>query len=139
MRVTLNGITARLLLALLSPFTAVSRLFRPDDGPAYESTVEGSPLDYRGNHPLLVAVWASWAPVWRAGTEGVVADLKAELAGRCEFAYVRDTDQETCRKLNATVLPVLIVFHNGNEVARFVNVLQAEEVRSTLDSLISDR
>ena len=141
MKITLNRFTAGLLLILLSPIVLSIKIFNAVTGrgkkPAYIGTIEGDPLAYSGDRPLLIVVWASWASVWQAATEGVVQQLKDEFSGKCEFAYVECTDRAAMDAYRANVVPVLILRHRGQELARFVNTLAVEEVRKAIAGCVA--
>lgn len=136
MRVKLNRFTAGLLLILLSPIVLPIKLLKAVTGrgqkPTYLGTIEGDPLRYDGDRPLLIAVWAAWASIWQAATERVVQQLKDEFSGKCEFAYVECANRAVKEAYRAEVVPVLILRHHGQELARFVNTLDAEEVRKAI-------
>ncbi len=136
MRITLTRFTSGLLRVLLTPIVLPIKLLSAVTGrgkkPAYASTIAGDPLAYSGDRPVLIAVWASWAGVWRAATEQVVEQLRGEFAGSCEFAYV-ECDSSTIKDAyRADVVPVLILRHRGHELARFVNTLEAARVRQAI-------
>jgi hypothetical protein len=141
MRIVLNRFAARLLLILLLPIALPIKLFNWLTGrnrkPSYTSTIDGDPLTYDGERPLLIAVWATWAAVWRAATEKVVEQLKSEFSGRCEFAYVECTNRSLTEAYDANVVPVLILRHRGKEVARFVNTLDAEQARQAIERCLA--
>ena len=134
MRLTINRLTAGLLLLLLAPVVLPLKLYRWVTGagrkPSYHSTVEGDPLAYTGEQPLVVSLWASWATVWKVATEQIVRELQAEFAGRCEFAYVEVTGRAIEEKYGVQVTPAVLVFHGGREIGRFINLLEADELRS---------
>lgn len=136
LRITLNRFTTGLLLVLLAPVVLTIKLINAVTGrgkkPVYASTIGGDPLTYSGDRPLLIAVWAPWASVWRAATGQVVEQLRGEFAGRCEFAYVECTTKEVKDAYHAEVVPVLILRHRGQELSRFVNTLEADKVRQAI-------
>jgi hypothetical protein len=136
MRITLNRFTAAILLILLSPIVLMIKLINATMGrgkkASYVSTIEGDPLAYDGDRPVLIAIWATWASVWKAATEKVVDQLKGEFSGECEFAYVECLGRSVQDAYRADVVPVLILRHRGKELGRFVNTLQAEEVRQAI-------
>lgn len=136
MRVPLNRLTLRVLLVVLTPIVVAIKLVNAITGrgkrPTYVGTIEGDPLAYDGDRPIVIAMWAKWAAVWRASTEKVVERLKEEFTGQCEFAYVECTGRAVTDRYGASVVPVLIVRHRGHEVARFVNALDAEPVREAI-------
>jgi thioredoxin-like negative regulator of GroEL len=136
LRITLNRFTSGLLLVLLTPIVLPIKLLnavtRRGKTPAYASTIAGDPLTYSGDRPVLIAIWASWAGVWRGATEQVVEQLRGEFAGRCEFGYVECNSSIVKDTYRADVVPVLILRHRGQELARFVNALEAEKVRQAI-------
>lgn len=135
MAIRINRVTASVLLVLLYPLVLAVRLARLLTGhrkPVYVGTIEGDPLEYAGDKPVLIAVWAEWASVWTAATAGLVAQLQAEFAGGCEFAYVEASSKAVTERYDANIVPVLILRHRGAEVGRFVNTLGLEEVRPAI-------
>jgi hypothetical protein len=141
MRITLNRVTAGLLRIVLIPIILPIKLLNALTGrgkkPAYVSTIPGDPLAYDGDRPLLIAVWAGWASVWRIATEKVVEQLKEEFSGKCEFAYVECADRSVTNAYRADVVPVLILRHRGQELARFANTLEADPVRQAIAGCIA--
>lgn len=142
MRLTLNPWTALLLRFLLFPLVLVIRLIKVLTGkhkPVYTSTIAENPLEYRGDKPLLIAVWDESASIWTAATAGVVEQLRAEFAGACEFAYVEASSRTVTEAFGAKIVPVLILRHRGTEVKRFVNTMEVEEVRPALQAIANQR
>src|ERR1700733_3487679 len=115
MQIKLNRFTAGLLRILLTPVVLLIKLMNAVTGrgqkTSYTSTIDGDPLAYDGDRPVLIAVWASWASVWRAATATVVEQLKDEFSGKCEFAYVECVDRSVNDLYRADVVPVLILRH----------------------------
>ena len=138
MQITINPLTKWILLILLFPVVLVVRLVRIFSGqrkPEYTSTIAGDPWLHKGDHPILIAVWAEWASIWLGTTDAVVAQLQTEFAGHCEFAYVEAT-REVMQKHDIEVVPVLILCaSNGEEIARFSNVLEPDQVRAAIEQL----
>ncbi|WP_165228176.1 hypothetical protein [Aquisphaera insulae] len=136
MLIKLNRFTAGVLLVALAPIALTIRLFNAVTGrgkkPSYVSTIDGDPLEYDGERPILIAVWAPWASVWRAATEHVVEQLRDEFGGRCEFAYVECAGRSIKDAYRADVVPVLILRKQGAELARFANTLEPEAVRKAI-------
>ena len=132
----LNRFTAGLLLLLLAPVALPLKLYRwltrTSEKPEYGSTVEGDPLAYSGDKPLVVSLWATWASVWKVATEAIIRDLQTEFAGRCEFAFVEVTGTGVQERYGVQVVPAVLVFQGGIERARFVNLTEAGELRSFL-------
>jgi len=139
MRIRLNRFTALLLLLLLAPIVIplklLKRLTGSDKKPEYSSTIECDPLTYTGDRPLVVALWATWATVWKVSTAQIIHEVKNEFAGRCEFIYVEGIDRSIGAKYGVKVLPAVLVFHGGKEVARFINLLNADELRQAIHDI----
>lgn len=141
MAIRLNRFVALLLLILLSPIVLPIWLYRWLTGtgkkPVYENTLEGDPTSYTGERPVVVALWATWASVWSAATEQIVVNLQQKFAGRCEFAYVEATSRGLLEKYGTDVVPTVIVFQNCQEVGRFVNLLDGEELERCLEERLA--
>lgn len=136
----INRPIAYVLLVLLYPFVLISRLIgwlRGDKNPEYGSTIEGDPLAYSGSRPLVVAVWGRYASVWTVSTAQVVEDLKSEFEGKCEFAYVESSSRAVDSRFQVEIVPTVVVFSCGKEVARFVNLSEIDEIRPTLQTLLA--
>ncbi len=98
---------------LIYPLVIVTHLIRFIAGyhkPVYESTIEGDPLKYSGDLPLLIAVWSEDASVWTVATADVVQQLKQEFVGRCEFVYVEASSKSVTEMYDAEIVPVLILY-----------------------------
>lgn len=136
MQIRLNRFTALLLLVLLLPIVLPIKLYRWVTGtgkkPVYSSTLEGDPLAYSGERPVVVALWATWASVWWAATEQIVRDLQSEFAGKSEFVYVQATRRGVLEKYRVEIVPAVLVFQRGQELGRFINLLDAESLRQLL-------
>ncbi|HEV2294322.1 MAG TPA: hypothetical protein VGR35_10725 [Tepidisphaeraceae bacterium] len=140
MRITLNRFTGRLLLLALLPIVLPIRLWKWLTGrgrpPTYTNTIEVDPLAYDGPRPLVVSIWASYATVWKVATEKVIEQLRDEFAGKCEFMYIDGSRAASVDpRFNVDVLPAVLVFHEGREAGRFVNLLDPEEPRKLLGGL----
>ena len=103
----------------------------------YPSTIEGDPLAYTGDHPLVIAVWSDWASLWKAATEPVVSSLQVEFGGRCEFVYVECRDAKIREQYKVDIVPVVLVYHRGVELARFPNVMVGDEVRKAIEAALA--
>jgi hypothetical protein len=135
-----NRVTALILYVLLLPLVLVIRLWQFLIGhrkPEYASTIEGDPLAYAGERPILIAIWDESASVWTAATAEVVEQLKTEFAGQCEFAYVEESP-ESVAKYGWAVVPTLVLRHRGKEVGRFSNTIEADEVRPAIDATLAE-
>lgn len=138
MQIRINRVMAIVLMGLLYPLVLVIRLVRLLAGrrrPKYVGTVEVDPLEYAGDKPILIAVWAVGASVWEAATAEVVEQAKKEFVGRCEFAYVEASSSAVTEAYGANIVPVLILRHRGTEVGRFVNTMRLEELRPAISAI----
>jgi hypothetical protein len=134
MRIRLNRIRAFILIVLTYPLVLMLRLWSLASGhrkPVYAGTIDGDPLGYAGDRPILIALWSESASVWTAATAEVVEQLKAEFAGRCEFAYVEESP-ESVAAYGWAVIPTLVLRYRGREVGRFTNTIEVEDVRPAL-------
>jgi hypothetical protein len=136
MRIRLNRFTVLLLLLLLLPIVIPIKLYRWVLGtakrPVYPSSLDGDPLGYPGERPVVVALWATWASIWSVATERIVRQLQADFAGKCEFIYLEATGRAVQQKYKVEVIPAVLVFHHGQEVGRFINLLEADELRQCI-------
>ena len=143
MIIRLNRITGALLLVLLAPIVLPIKLYRWVTGtgkkPAYANTLEGDPLVYAGPLPVVISLWASWATVWSVATEQIIRGLQVEFAGKCEFVYIEAVDRSVNDKYNVDVMPAVLVFHRGQEVGRFINLLEADALRKCVAERTSSR
>jgi thioredoxin-like negative regulator of GroEL len=140
MQIRLTRFRTIVLMILLLPFIAILRLvriLRRREKPIYESSIDSAPLDYVGDKPILIAVWADWAHIWDIATSGIVEQLRQEFAGRCEFAYVEATSRAVRDAYGAQVVPTLILRHHGADIERFVNVLRQDDVRSAIAAAVA--
>lgn len=79
MTVSISRFMAIVLMVLLFPIVRVIRLVQLLLGyrkPVYAGTIEADPLEYSGDNPVVIAVWAGWASVWTAATADVMEQLK---------------------------------------------------------------
>lgn len=140
MRITLNRFAARLLLLLLLPIVIPVRLWKRLTGrgcpPSYTNTIDVDPLAYDGPRPLVVAIWASYATVWKVATANVIQQLRDEFAGKCEFVYIdRSRAASVDPRFQVDVLSAVLVYHGGREMGRFINLLAPQEPRQLLRGL----
>jgi Thioredoxin len=143
MRIPLNRLTLRLLYWALFPIVLALRLTgwvlggRERQAPlVYHDTLEGDPLAYRGPRPVVVSIWADWAPVWKAAAAEIVAQMREEFAGRCEFVYVQAT-QAAGEKFKVDVVPTVLVYCDGAETGRFTNLLQDDALRACIRAAVA--
>ena len=142
MRIRVNRVTAGILLILSAPVVLPIKLYRWMTGtgkkPVYRNTIDGEPLNYAGDRPIVVSIWATWASVWSVATAGVIQQMQTEFAGKCEFVYVEATGRDVENKYEVKVIPAVLVFHRGQEVGRFINLMEPEELRSCLSQWTAD-
>lgn len=139
MRIEVSRFPALVLMILLYPIVLLVRLCRFVAGyrkPVYKNTIEGDPLDYAGEKPMLIVIWAEWASVWTAATANVVEQLRNEFSDRCEFAYIEASSKSATSTLDAKTVPVLILRHRGVEIDRFVNTMDVDEVRPAIAAIV---
>lgn len=130
------------LIILLLPFVLAIRLVhavRRREKPVYTSSIDGPPLDYAGDNPILIAVWADWAHIWEVATSGIVEQLRKEFAGRCEFAYVEATGRAIRSAYGVQVVPTLILRRHGADIERFMNVLRPDDVRAAIAAAVAEQ
>lgn len=140
MRIRLSRVGAIVLIILLLPFVATLRLvrfLRRREKPVFTNSIDGDPLAYIGDKPLLIALWADWAHIWDVATRGIVQQLEREFAGQCEFAYVDASRRSVRQAYGAHVVPTLILRQQGAEIKRFMNVLDADDVRSAIAAVVA--
>lgn len=138
MMIKLNKPLAFVLLVLLTPIVLPIKLWkfiRGERKPFYENTIAVEPLKYSGDKPLVVAVWVTWASVWRDSTEKIIAGLKETYAGKCEFYYIEGSNRKTLAEYNVDVLPAVLVFQGGKEVGRFINMYNDDEIKTLINRL----
>jgi thiol-disulfide isomerase/thioredoxin len=135
MRIPLNRFTRILLLTLLVPIVVVKRAFRFLTGkkkPQYQNTIVADPLAYTGSRPIVISIWATWATVWNVTAEKIVVELQKEFSDRCEFAFVEASSREVVRLYGVKVVPTIILRQNGQDVERFVNMVDGAKLRTVL-------
>jgi hypothetical protein len=142
MQLKLNRFTAILLLVLLAPIVIPIRLFqwitRTAYNPQYDNSIDGDPMKYIGDKPIIIAVWAKWASLWKTITDELVSQLRSEFGDRCEFAYIEITKHAQMDELGLDVAPTVILRHNGQDIGRFPNMIDRDEIDAALTKLLAD-
>lgn len=88
-------------------------------------TFDGPIEQYNGGKTLLVAVHADWASVWRATAEA----LSKVDRERYDIKLIdADHNRQMVRDMGVTMVPMVIVFRDGKEVARLPNMMSLDQL-----------
>ncbi|MDR3633548.1 MAG: thioredoxin family protein [Isosphaeraceae bacterium] len=88
-------------------------------------TYDGPISQYQGGKTLLVAVYAPWASVWRATSEA----LAGVDHSRYDLAMIdADRDRQAVRDLGVEIIPTVLVFREGKEIARLPNMMSLDQL-----------
>jgi hypothetical protein len=93
----------------------------PEVNPSYD----GDPASHDGDKTLLVAIYADWASVWKA-----TADVLAKVdRTKYDIKLIEaDGNREAVRKLGVDIVPTVIVYRDGKEIARLPNMMSADQL-----------
>ena len=84
--------------------------------------------------PVLVDYWAEWCGPCKA-IGPTLEEVAKDYAGKLKVAKVNvDENQEIPRKYGIRGIPTLILFKNGEEVAKKVGAMSKSQLTAFLDS-----
>jgi thioredoxin 2 len=88
----------------------------------------------KGDLPLLVDVWAEWCGPCKSFAP-IFEQAAVELAGRCRLAKLdSEANQQLSGQLGIRSIPSLILFRNGQEVARQSGAFPLQQLLAWLKS-----
>ncbi|MCQ2999690.1 thioredoxin TrxC [Pseudomonas syringae] len=88
----------------------------------------------KGDLPLLVDVWAEWCGPCKSFAP-IFEQAASELAGRCRLAKLdSEANPQLSEQLGIRSIPSLILFRNGQEVARQSGAFPLQQLLAWLKS-----
>jgi thioredoxin len=98
-------------------------------------TVDAAELEVflQQDTPVLVGFWASWCAACKT-FDPILESLADEFSGRATFLRVDvDASRDLAERFEISSVPVVIIFVDGGEVARFEGVTREHVLRKSLD------
>ena len=84
--------------------------------------------------PVVVTFYADWCGDCRQASPGLSA-LAGEFGGRLKFVKVEDSHRDIEQRCGVRPIPTVLIFRNGKEVRRWVNVKDPAAYRDAFAEL----